>query len=288
VSILIVDDSAVARLHLQSQLEAGGHTDTLTADSATAALAALGLLSATASPAQNQSHSGRAEIELVLLDVLMPDMDGVEVCRRIRTSDSHRDTPVIMVTAQAESDHLKAAFEAGATDYITKPAGEVELLARVRAALTLKRETERRKARERDVAEQLERALAAERALTFANARLAEQAGALTDALQRRERAETELARRSRCEGSLLVARTVAHELNNALSPVVGFADLLRQRPSVSADSSAATFAAAIADAGELAMRKIQRLQLATSLEDPPIQVAAGMLVLDLERAATA
>ena len=172
-----------------------------------------------------------------------------------------------------------------ANDYITKPTGEAELPSRVLAALALRRETEQRKARERDVAAQLRRALVAERALTRANALLAEQAEALTDELERRERAEAALSRKARVEGALLVARTVAHKINNALSPVVGFAVLMRTRPGVQSDDKAMLYAGAIGEAGDREMQKIRQMQMVTRREKPPMHVAAGSAVLDLARA---
>ncbi len=70
--------------------------------------------------------------DLVVLDLGLPDLDGVEVCRRLREG---RTTPIIVLSArQAEGDKV-AALDAGADDYITKPFGAEELLARVRAAL---------------------------------------------------------------------------------------------------------------------------------------------------------
>ncbi len=77
------------------------------------------------------------QIDLVLLDVMMPHMDGYEVARRIRAHAnpliSH--VPIIMVTARGETDDKLRGFEAGADDYITKPFGTQELVARVRAKI---------------------------------------------------------------------------------------------------------------------------------------------------------
>jgi PleD family two-component response regulator len=88
---------------------------------------------------------------VVLLDILMPEMDGVEACARIRNDLRYTDLPVIMVTALDDMDSLANAFVAGATDYITKPVNRVELVARVRSALRLKQELDRRLAREREL-----------------------------------------------------------------------------------------------------------------------------------------
>ena len=92
-------------------------------------------------------------IDLILMDVMMPGMDGIEACQRIKAQDGLRDIPVIMVTIRDDEEALAQAFAMGATDYIIKPVKEIELLARVRAALKLKRETDRRKAREQELVE---------------------------------------------------------------------------------------------------------------------------------------
>ncbi len=78
------------------------------------------------------------EVELVLLDIMMPVMDGLEVLRRMRADDALRRIPAIVVTAHSEEGLLAEAFAHGAMDYIRKPVMEEELLARVRSALALK------------------------------------------------------------------------------------------------------------------------------------------------------
>lgn len=88
---------------------------------------------------------GASEIDLIVMDVRMPEIDGIEACRRIKEVEALRDIPIIMMTARRQPEILRAAFEAGAMDYIKKPFEEVELLARVKAALKLKREIDARK-----------------------------------------------------------------------------------------------------------------------------------------------
>jgi PleD family two-component response regulator len=61
----------------------------------------------------------------------MPEMDGIELCRQIRSFDSYKDAPILMNTAVADRDYIDAAFAAGATDYLTKPVDEVEVKARL-------------------------------------------------------------------------------------------------------------------------------------------------------------
>ena len=77
-------------------------------------------------------------IDLVLLDIVMPEMDGYEVCRALRADDSTRFLPVVMITASGEQEKV-AAIEAGADDFIAKPFDQAELLARVGSLLRIKR-----------------------------------------------------------------------------------------------------------------------------------------------------
>jgi len=73
--------------------------------------------------------------DLVILDVMLPGMDGWEVCRRIRENPSTRNTPVLMLTARREERDLLAGFDVGADDYMKKPFSVNELAARVRSLL---------------------------------------------------------------------------------------------------------------------------------------------------------
>ena len=76
--------------------------------------------------------------ELILLDLMMPEMDGLEVCRRLKDNPTTRHIPIIFLTASNEMEHLVQGFEVGAVDYVTKPFNPPELLARVRTHLELK------------------------------------------------------------------------------------------------------------------------------------------------------
>ncbi|MBZ0309170.1 MAG: response regulator, partial [Anaerolineae bacterium] len=73
--------------------------------------------------------------DLIILDVMMPDMDGYEVCRRLRANPDTRAIPIIMFTAKTLVDDKVAGFEAGADDYLTKPTHPAELASRVKAML---------------------------------------------------------------------------------------------------------------------------------------------------------
>lgn len=84
----------------------------------------------------------RVKPDLILLDVMMPVMDGHEVCRRLKKSEQTRDIPIIFITAKTETEDIITGFELGAIDYITKPFIGNELLARVKTHLSLKRTKE--------------------------------------------------------------------------------------------------------------------------------------------------
>ena len=77
-------------------------------------------------------------VDLILLDVMMPGMDGFEVIRRIRQHDTHRLLPIILVTALRETEDRVKGIEAGCDDFISKPVDKMELLARVRSLLKVK------------------------------------------------------------------------------------------------------------------------------------------------------
>ncbi|WP_394822733.1 PleD family two-component system response regulator [Pendulispora albinea] len=73
--------------------------------------------------------------DLIVLDVVMPVMDGFETCRKLREQESTRTTPVIMVTTRGEGKNVEAGFVSGCTDYVTKPISSIELLAKVKSCL---------------------------------------------------------------------------------------------------------------------------------------------------------
>lgn len=86
--------------------------------------------------------------DLVLMDITMPGVNGIEACRRIKECKDTHDIPIIMLTGMPETEYLEPAFKAGALDYIAKPPRPVDFKARVLSALRLKREIDERKDRE--------------------------------------------------------------------------------------------------------------------------------------------
>jgi two-component system alkaline phosphatase synthesis response regulator PhoP len=111
--ILIVDDSAtmliMEELLLRSKYE---------------------VLKATGGP-QALRVAAEERPNLILLDVVMPDMDGLETCRLLRAMEATKATPIIMVTTRGEQKTLQAAYANGATDYVTKPINQKDLLGKI-------------------------------------------------------------------------------------------------------------------------------------------------------------
>lgn len=108
----------------------------------------------------------KAQPDLILLDVNMPGIDGLETCRRLKADTATREIPVIFVTALDDVLDKVAGLEAGGVDYVTKPLQPVEVLARVRVHLELRRlrrelqdEVRRREEAERSLRHSLDRAL---------------------------------------------------------------------------------------------------------------------------------
>jgi class 3 adenylate cyclase/CheY-like chemotaxis protein len=120
--ILIVDDNPTNVKVLQTRLAAEGY-EILTAADGEEGLAAA------------RQHTP----DLILLDVMMPKLDGFEVCRRLRADAAFPFTPIIMVTAMADSKDVIAGLEAGGDEYLTKPVDHAALAARVRSMLRIKR-----------------------------------------------------------------------------------------------------------------------------------------------------
>ncbi len=81
------------------------------------------------------AEAQRLQPELVVLDLMLPGLDGLEVCRRLRSQEGTREVPVLMLTAKGEEADVVVGLEMGADDYLTKPFSPRELVARVRALL---------------------------------------------------------------------------------------------------------------------------------------------------------
>jgi DNA-binding response OmpR family regulator len=116
--ILLIDDSATSHMWVRMILNKAHHE----------------MLSA---------HDGQEGValaiierpDLILMDVVMPRMDGFEACRTLRAHAKTRGTPIIMLTTRGESRNVQTGYESGCSDYVTKPIDAVELLAKIRSHL---------------------------------------------------------------------------------------------------------------------------------------------------------
>jgi len=149
VTVLVVDDQPANLRLMDAVLSPRGYT-VVNAQSGEAALAAL----------------RESPVDIVLLDILMPGLDGYEVCRRIRADEATAFLPVVMITASGAQERLKA-LECGADDFVTKPFDQAELIARVASLSRVKRyyDTIRRQSDElaawnRELSDRVERQVA--------------------------------------------------------------------------------------------------------------------------------
>lgn len=142
MGILIVDDSLVSRTFIADLLHEVGYTDLTLCDSVEQAYQAIGV---------NEPGWMETDLDLILLDINLPGKSGIDACRELSGHVIFCDVPIIIISGADYLDGLESAFAAGATDYIIKPPSHTELLARVRSALRLKTEMNRRKAREEDL-----------------------------------------------------------------------------------------------------------------------------------------
>ena len=116
--ILLADDSATALMMEQAILAKGAY-DVVVARDGRAAV---------------QMAMSEAP-DLIILDVVMPRMDGFEACRELRRLEATRTTPIIMVTTRGEPGNIETGYEAGCSDYVTKPINGPELVSKVRDLL---------------------------------------------------------------------------------------------------------------------------------------------------------
>ncbi len=177
--ILIVDDNEELLGAISRLLEMQGHS-TLTALSGEEAL----------------EIARKESPDLILLDWILPGIDGIEVCRKLKSEESTRGIMILLVTGRGSVDNRIEGLDAGADDFIPKPFKHPELLARIRSSLRLKKATDE---------------------LTERNRQLVES--------------QYELVRTEKIATIGLLASGIAHEFNNIMAGISGYAQLAKKNP---------------------------------------------------------
>lgn len=149
---------------------------------------------------------GRVLPDLILMDVIMPVMDGFEACRQIKATPAFAHIPLIFLTAKVETEDLLRGFELGAVDYVTKPFNTSELLKRVETHITLSK----------------------------LRSELAQKVEEITGAMGQIEQLHRE-------QDAFL-----RHELNNVIGPIAGYAEMLRSQLAPSLDEKQSKWLSAI------------------------------------------
>lgn len=186
--VLAVDDQPDTLRVLQLRLKVAG-IDCMTCASGREALAYL----------------AKQPVDTIIMDVMMPGMDGFEVCRQIKSDPNLKDIPIIFLTARFETNDRIAGLEAGGHDYLNKPVDQQELLARTRAAIRVKR-----------LQDQLKEQIQLQQKIGF---------------LQQEKLSEHWIKTLGQLSSSL------AHEINNPLAAALGNVQLLALEPGLTQDA---------------------------------------------------
>ena len=174
--------------------------------------------------------------DLILLDIRMPEMDGYQVCQRLKADEQTRDIPIIFLSALGETEDKVRAFAVGGVDYITKPFQFEEMLARVETHLTL-----------RDLQKRLQQT----------NSELARR-------LEELARSNVELQAHN--EELDAYSHTVAHDLKNPLTSLIGFSSMLQSEHAKMSDEKLCQFLNIIEKNGHKMTNIINELLLLASV----------------------
>lgn len=159
MTILLVDDNQVNLFVIEKVLKNAGYDNCVSLTSAYELFDYLQL------DAPNPTGNS---VDLILLDIMMPDIDGIEACKRIKQNKRLKDIQIIFVTALEDKNKLAEALDIGGVDYITKPINKTELLARIRVALRLKAELDWHTQQEKKIQYELDLATHVQRSLLSA------------------------------------------------------------------------------------------------------------------------
>lgn len=161
--------------------------------------------------ALNVLNGNAHDYDLVLLDVNMPDMNGFEVCKKIRANEDLKEIPIIFLTANTLPEQIVEGFSSGGQDYVTKPFHSGELLARIKTHLELK--DSRKKLQQINI---------------VLEEKVKERTKDLLDVNLKLEVANQELMQLDEAKAGFL--RLISHEINTPLNGIIGFADILKDQ----------------------------------------------------------
>lgn len=147
MTILIVDDNQVNLFVIEKILKRAGYTDFLSLTSAVEMFEYLQV---------DSLKPKETSVDIILLDIMMPEIDGIEACRRLQNIPHLKDIPVIFVTALEDSNKVAEALDVGGIDYIMKPINKIDLLARIRVGLRLKYEKDWHKMQDEKIRNELD------------------------------------------------------------------------------------------------------------------------------------
>ncbi|SDM54839.1 Response regulator receiver domain-containing protein [Fictibacillus solisalsi] len=156
MTILMVDDNSVNLFVIDKILKGAGYENTVSLSSAGQLFDYLQI---------DKPQAAKPDVDLILLDIMMPETDGIEACRRIQETERLKDIPIIFITALEDANKLAEALDVGGMDYITKPINKIELLARIRVALRLKYEKDWHMEQEKKIRDELDLAMQVQRSL---------------------------------------------------------------------------------------------------------------------------
>lgn len=152
---------------------------------------------------------------LVLLDLMMPDINGIEVCSILKSNPNYKDIPIIFLTASHETTHLVQAFQQGAVDYITKPFKAEEIIVRIKNQLRLYTQEKQLIEQNIQLQNEIQHRITVEAALE-------EKATQLEQALHELKSTQVELIQSKKMSSLGQIVAGIAHEINNPASFIMG------------------------------------------------------------------
>ncbi|MCP2728393.1 hybrid sensor histidine kinase/response regulator [Limnofasciculus baicalensis] len=167
--------------------------------------------------------------DLILLDIMMPDLDGYEVCKRLKAREKTRDIPVIFLSALNEAFDKVKAFTIGGVDYISKPFQVEEVLARIENQLTIQQLSKQLKEQNTQLQQEIEVRKQAEECLRQSEARERKKSQELERTLNELKRTQVQLIHSEKMSSLGQMVAGVAHEINNPVNFIYGNLYIVRQ-----------------------------------------------------------